>query len=192
MLVIRNGGHRELERYYPVLEMDFDSEELLPKLTLHRGLMNGSWEFLIMSDDQTGMDVSYALVAKKNLYGYVLLKYFGVLPWYRNQGQGMGLQSMRLINRYYADTQGIIAELTEFPDEDPKHLSRLMKFFKRFGYEELNCDYAIAGTKAHIFVKPIKGTADIGRAIHRIMPDFYSRCMSDSAVYDYLSFGKTE
>ena len=192
MLVIRNGGHRELERYYPVLEMDFDSEELLSKLTLHRGLMNGSWEFLIMSDDQTGMDVSYALVAKKNLYGYVLLKYFGVLPWYRNQGQGMGLQSMRLINRYYADTQGIIAELTEFEDEDPKHLSRLMKFFRRFCYEELNCEYAIAGTKAHIFVKPIKGTADIGRAIHRVMPDFYSRCMSDAAVYDYLSFGKTE
>ena len=46
----------------------------------------------------------YALVATKNLYGYVLLKYLAVMPWCR--GQGLGIQIMRLINKRYADKQG--------------------------------------------------------------------------------------
>ena len=30
MLNIKKGGHRDLERYFTLIEMDFDSEELLP------------------------------------------------------------------------------------------------------------------------------------------------------------------
>ena len=74
--------------------------------------MNGSLELLIAYDEDSGMDAGYALVATKNLYGYVLLKYLAVMPWCR--GQGLGIQIMRLINKRYADKQGIIAELTEW------------------------------------------------------------------------------
>ena len=112
MLNIKKGGHRDLERYFTLIEMDFDSEELLPKIAIHKGMMNGSLELLIAYDEDSGMDAGYALVATKNLYGYVLLKYLAVMP--RCRGQGMGIQIMRLINKRYADKQGIIAELTEF------------------------------------------------------------------------------
>ena len=184
MLNIRNGGHRELEKYYQLMEMDFDSGELLSKLSIHRGLMNGAWEFVIVYDEESRMDMAYALVCTKNLYGYALLKYFAVLPWYR--GQGVGVQSMRLLNKRYIDRQGIVAELTEFEDEDKDRLKKLRKFFSRFGYVEIESDYRIGGETAHIMVKPIKGTEDISPIAHRVMPDFYGRCLNELAVYKMI------
>lgn len=184
MLNIRNGGHRELEKYYQLMEMDFDSDELISKMIIHRGLINGSWEFLIVYDEESRMDVAYALIGKKNLYGYALLKYFAVLPW--NRGQGVGIQSMRLINKHCADRQGIIVEITEFEDEDKDRVKKLRKFFARFGFVEIESDYRISGVEAHIMVKPILGTEDIAPVAHRIIPDFYCRCMPDMFVYKML------
>ena len=108
MLKLQKGGHRELERYYPLLETDFDSEELLGKLAIHRGMMNGSIDFLVLRDEESGMDAGYALMLTKNLYGYVDMKYMAVMPWFR--GRGFGVQLMREINKRYADAQGIVAE----------------------------------------------------------------------------------
>ena len=62
MLNIKKGGHRDLERYFTLIEMDFDSEELLPKIAIHKGMMNGSLELLIAYDEDSGMDAGYALV----------------------------------------------------------------------------------------------------------------------------------
>ncbi|MBQ9686483.1 MAG: hypothetical protein IJV41_08085 [Oscillospiraceae bacterium] len=184
MLNIRKGGHRELERYYPLMEIDFDSEELVGKLAIHRGMMNGSVELLIVTDDETGMDAAYALMLTKSLYGYVDMKYMGVMPWFR--GKGLGIQTMRLINKYYADTQGILAEITEFDDPDPDRLRKLKKFFHRFGYEEIPCDCTIRGVRDNVYLKPIKGTADIAPIIHRVLPDFYTRFLPDAAVWRML------
>lgn len=180
MLNIRKGGHKDLERFYSLFEVDFDSAELLGRLNIHKALMDGSQELLIMSDEESKIEMAYALVCVKNLYGYVLLKYFGVLPWYR--GKGVGVEAMRLINKRYADRQGIIAELTEFEDPDPEHLRKNQKFFARFGYTEIPSDYRIGGARAHVLVKPIKGTADITPVYHRIISDFYSRCMGVFAM----------
>lgn len=180
MLKIRKGGHVELEKYFTLIEMDFDSEEIIPRMSLHKGIMSGTVDFLIVYEEESRLDVAYALVISKNLYGYVLLKYMGVLPWYR--GRGMGIETMRLINRRYADRQGILAELTEFEDEDPNRISKLRKFFARFGYVEIDSEYRIGGVKANVMVKPIKGSAEIGPIAHRIIPDFYNRCMSDRAA----------
>ena len=36
MLKLRKGGHRELEKYYGLMEIDFDSEELMSKLAQRR------------------------------------------------------------------------------------------------------------------------------------------------------------
>ena len=44
MLTLRKGGHRDLERYYGLMEVDFDSEELLGKLAIHRAISRGDQE----------------------------------------------------------------------------------------------------------------------------------------------------
>ena len=132
------------------------------------------------------MDAGYALVLTKNLYGYVDLKYFAIMPWFR--GRGLGVQLMREINRRYADTQGIVSELTEFEDEDKDRLRKLRKFFSRFGYEEVKADCSIAGVRDNLYVKPLKGSADLTPVIHRVLPDFYTRFMPPAAVYRMLEF----
>ena len=118
MLKLREGGHADLTRFYTLFEVDFDSEELISKLSLHKGLMNGSVELLVMYDDESRLETAYALCFVKGMYDYVLLKYFGVLPWYREKG--LGVEAMRLLNKRYAGRQGIIAEITEFADPDPE------------------------------------------------------------------------
>ena len=181
MLTLVKSGHRDLERYYPLLETDFDSEELVGKLALHRGMMNGAIDFLTLHDEESGMDAGYAVVLTKNLYGYVDLKYMAVMPWFR--GRGFGVLLMRELNRRYADAQGILAEVSEFDDPDPDRLRKLNKFFSRFGYEALPNDYRIAGVKTTLWVKPLKGPAELGSVAHRILPDFYTRFMPPAAVW---------
>ena len=82
---------------------------------------------------------------------------------------------------------GMIAEITEFDDPEENHVKKLFKFFARFGYVEAECDYTISGTRAHVMVKPIKGTADIAPVVHRIISDFYSRCMLPAAMYRMIN-----
>ena len=187
MLTLEKVGHRELQRYYPLLETDFDSEELLPRLAVHKGLSNGSIEFLVLRDGDSGMDAGYAMVLTKNLYGYVDLKYMAVMPWFR--GRGLGIQLMRELNRRYADSQGIIAELTEFDDPDPDRLKKQRKFFTRFGYEELDCPCTVRGVRDNLLLKPIKGNTDLTPVIHRVLPDFYTRFMSANAFYNMMDIG---
>lgn len=177
MLTLRKGGHRDLERYYSMMEVDFDSEELLGKLALHRAISKGEAELLIAYEDESRLEAGYALVVCRGLYGYVLLKYIAVLPWYR--GKGLGVEIMRLVHKRYADRQGVIAELTEFDDPEPEHLKKLFRFFSRFGYEEIRSDYRIGGVRAHVLVKPIRGEGeDITPVYHRVLADFYSRVLS--------------
>ena len=164
MITIRKGGHRDLERYYPAMEMDFDSEEMLPKLAIHKAMMNGSQELLVVYDNESQLELGYALVCVKSLYGYVLLKYFAILPWYRDRG--VGVEAMRLMNKRYAD-----------------RLRKLFKFFARFGYVEVPCEYTIGGTRANLMVKPIKGTADIAPVAHRVITDIYSRLLTPGAMF---------
>ena len=133
-----------------------------------------------MYDEESSLEVAYALVLTKNLYGYVLLKYMAVLPWYR--GKGVGIAAMRLINKRYADRQGIIAELTSFEDEDGSMIKGLRKFFARFGYVVVDSDYRIGGAPVELMVKPIKGTFEIAPVEHRIINDFYTRILNPFAM----------
>ena len=175
MLKVRKGGHVDLERYYNAMEVDFDEKELLGKWSIHRALSAGEQELLIFSDEESGIDVGYALVMCRSLYGYVLLKYFGILPWFR--GKGQGVEAMRLINKRYADRQGILVELTVFDDEKGDYLRKLRKFFARFGYVRIDSDYRLGGAPVALMVKPIQGTWEIAPVAHRIIRDFYSRCL---------------
>ena len=186
MLTLVKLGHRDLERYYPLLETDFDREALLGRLAVHRGMMNGAIEFLALRDEESGMDAGYALLLTKSLYGYVDLKYLAVMPWFR--GRGFGVQLMREINRRYADAQGILAELSARDEADPARLRKLQRFFGRFGYEELACDCRVAGLRDRLFVKPLLGTTDLSPVIHRVLPDFYSRFLPERALQRMLEF----
>ena len=180
MPTLRQGGHKDLEKYYQLMQMDFDSEELIGKLYLHKAMMKGEAELLILQDEETKIDLSYAFVITGNVYGYVLLKYFAVLPWYR--GKGVGIETMRALAKKYSGSQGIVAEITDFPDQDPDHQKKLKKYFSRFGYEPLSNDYKISGTDAHIYVKAVKAQQDISPVIHRVIRDFYSRILTPSAM----------
>ena len=80
MLEIRKAGHRELDRYYSLFQMDFDEKELLPRLAIHWAMSAGDQELLLFSDSETGIDLGYALVMWRRLYGYATLKYFGIYP----------------------------------------------------------------------------------------------------------------
>ena len=186
MLNIRKGGHKDFEHYYPLMEIDFDSEELISKLAVHKGMLNGAIDFLVVSDDESGMDAAYALMLKGGMYGYTDMKYMAVMPWFRSKG--VGIETMRLIHKYYADSKGIIAELSEFEDPDPDRLKKLRRFFGRFGYQEIKSNYTIRGTKVNLLVKPIKGTAEIAAVAHRIVPELYSRFLGNFSLPDYMEF----
>ena len=181
MLKLRVCGHRELEHIYSLLELDFDKKELLPKLNIHRAMLRGDLELLAVTDEETKIDAAYALVGCRGLYGYVWLKYLDVIPWYREKG--LGVEAMRLLNRRYADKQGIIAELTDFSGEgEGDTLRKQMKFFRRFGYEEVESGLRLGGVEDHVMVKPIRGTAEIGPLVRRILRDFYGRVLSPWAM----------
>ena len=175
MLALRKGGHRDLERLYSAFELDFDRRELLPKISIHKAMMAGDQELLVFYDEESGITAGYALVMVRGVYGYVLLKYFGILQWFREQG--LGIQAMRLLNKRYADRQGILAELTVFDAADGDYLRKLRKFFARFGYQDVRSDYRLGGAPVDLMVKPIRGTAEIAPVAHRMIADFYSRCL---------------
>lgn len=190
MLTLRKGGHRDLDRYYSAFEIDFDRKELLPKLGLHLAMTKGDAELLIVYDEESRIEAGYALTLCRGLYGYVLLKYFGVLPWYRDKG--IGAQAMRLVNRYYAERQGILAELAVFDPEDKDTGRKLEKFFSRFGYEPVPVNLRLSGTEAKLLVKPIQGSAEIAPVAHRILRDLYSRVLGPTAMERMLEIRKPE
>ena len=179
MLTLRKGGHVDLERYYSAMEIDFDEKELLGKWNIHLAVSAGDQELLILTDEESGIDLGYALVMSRGLYGYVLLKYLGVLPWYR--GKGFGIEAMRLLGKRYADRQGILAELTVFGEDNGDTLRKLRKFFSRFGYVPVESDYRLSGSPVELMVRPLRGSAEIAPVAHRMIRDFYTRCLRPGA-----------
>ncbi len=182
MLKLRVCGHRELERVWSLFELDFDKRELLPRLGVHKAMLKGDVELLAVTEAESRIDLAYALVGCRGLYGYAWLKYLDVIPFYREKG--VGVEAMRLLHRRYADRQGIVTEVTAFGEDEEKdgNLRRQRKFFARFGYEEIESDLRLGGEEDHIMVKPIRGTAAISPIIHRVMLDFYSRVYSPAGL----------
>ena len=180
MLTLRVCGHRELEHVWSLFDLDFDKKELLPKLGVHKAMLKGDMELLAVTETESRIDLAYALVGCRGLYGYAWLKYLDVIPFYRDKG--LGVESMRLLHRRYADRQGIVAEITDFDGGEGETLRGQQKFFARFGYGEIESDLQLGGVKDHILVKPIHGTAELSPIIHRVMLDFYSRVYSPAAL----------
>ena len=181
MLKIQELTGREIGYWYPALQTEFDTRELLSRRAIQRAVKRGDQEFLLFVDETTGIPQGYALCGIRNVYGYVLLKYFGILSWF--QGKGVGVEAMRLLHRRYSEKQGILAELTVFDDnEGEEYLRKLRRFFARFGYQEIPCDFNIGGAKVILTAKPIRGTAEIAPVARRILADFYSRCLKPAEM----------
>lgn len=180
-LTLRVCGHRELEHVYSLFELDFDKKELLPRLSIHKAMLRGDMELLAVTEEESRIDLAYVLVGCRGLFGYVWLKYLDVIPFCR--GKGLGVETMRLLHKRFADRQGIVTEITDFDAQGQgETLRKQRKFFARFGYEELKSDLTLGGTEDHVMVKPIRGSAEISPIIHRVMLDFYSRVLSPAAL----------
>ena len=187
MLNVREATASELGRYYNAVKIDFDRRELLPLSSVRRAVRRGDQEFLLFYDEETGMTEGYALCGIRNVYGYVLLKYFGIFSWYQRQGRGV--EAMRLLHKRYADRQGIVAELTVFDDSgEGEYLQKLRRFFRRFGYEEVPFAYRLGGAEVLLTAKPVRGTAEIRPVARRILTDFYSRCLSPAKLQSMVVF----
>ncbi len=170
---LRVCSQRELSRAWALFASEFDEKELLPRLAVRRAMLRGDAELLAMFDEESKIDVGFALVGCRGLYGYVWLKYLAVLPWYRERG--FGIEFMRLLHKRYAARQGVVAELTAFGEDDGQTLRSLRKFFARFGYVEVESGARLGGVEDHVMVKPIKGTEELEPVIRRVLLDFYSR-----------------
>ncbi len=187
MLKIREADSGDLRHFYSALQADFDRKELFPLREIQKAVRRGDQEFLLFYDDESGITEGYALCCVRNVYGYVLLKYFGILTWFQKQGKGV--EAMRLLHRRYADRQGILAELTVFEDsEEGGYLRKLKRFFGRFGYEEVPCPLSLGGSPAYLMAKGLRGTAEIGPVAPRILQDFYSRCLRPAELKKMLRF----
>ncbi len=187
MLKLREGSISELNRFYSAMQVDFDERELFPLSAIRKAVRNGAQEFLLFFDEETFITMGYALCCTKSVYGYVLLKYFGILPWY--QDNGVGVEAMRLLHKRYADRQGILAELTVFADSDEgDYFRKLRRFFTRFGYSEVPVSYKIGGAKALLTTKPLRGTAEITPVAKRLILDFYSRILRPAQLENMLVF----
>ncbi len=173
---LRTCSQAELSHAWALFATEFDQKELLPQLAVRRAMLRGDMELLAVTDEESGIDLAFALVGCRGLYGYVWLKYLAVLPWYRERG--VGIETMRMLNRRYADRQGIVTELTDFGNDGDETLRALRKFFARFGYVELETEAELGGVRDHIMVKPIRGTAAIEPIARRMLLDFYSRASS--------------
>ena len=173
MIKLRRGKWTDLKKYYTMMEVDFDSKELLGKLVMLKGIIENSADLWVAYEDESRIDVGYAFVLSKNVYNYVILKYMGVFPWYREKGVGKDI--MRLLIPEYKDKNGIIVEIPVFEENDELQINKLRHFFERFGFVNVDSDYRIGGAPVILMCKSINGTAEISDIAHRIITDIYTR-----------------
>jgi GNAT superfamily N-acetyltransferase len=170
---LRVGTLADLHRIYPRMRRDFHAYERMPELFLARAIRRGAQELLLLTDE-TGREAGYAICCTRSLYGYVLLNYLAMDP--ARRGSGAGSAALALLAKRYEARQGVIIELTDTPGEEADTVRR-RRFYGRAGFVPVDCAYSLGGHEAFLMVKPLRGTADIGRAAKFIMPEIYSWSM---------------
>ena len=111
MLKLKKAGYREMHQYYAIMQEDFSKDELVPEIVFQKALLQHTADLVLVVDDTIKNTIAYALVCPKSLYGYGLLWFFAVLPWYR--GRGLGTEAMKLINQKYGRLRGMVPSTTE-------------------------------------------------------------------------------
>lgn len=180
MLKIRKGTQKELSKYYTMMEVDFDERELIGKIPLQLAMLKGNLDFYVAYDTKTRTDIGYALVFKKSIYDYVLIKYLGIFPWYR--ANGVGNEFLNLLLQEYPEKKGVIAEIPVFEENGDQQINKLKSFFAKHGFVNVKCSYRISGAEVILMCKPVKGETDISPIAHRIIKDIYSEYMPEEKV----------
>ena len=150
MLRLKRGSYKEMHQYYANMQQDFEKDELLPEIVFHKAIFQKQADLVLVQDDSIKVTIAYALVCPNSLYGYGLIWYFAVLPWYR--GKGLGTEAIKLINRHYGKLRGLLLEVTEVPDTETAN--RRIKFYNNLGYRVVKCGpFKLNGINTKIMVR---------------------------------------
>lgn len=183
MLKLKKAGYKEMHKYYAIMQEDFNKDELVPEVVFQKALFQRTADLVLVVDDTIGVTIAYALVCPKSLYGYGLLWYFAVLPWYR--GRGLGTEVMKLINQKYGRLRGMLLEITEVPDAATAN--RRIQFYNNVGYRVVKTgDIKLNGIPMKIMVRQLAAAPDPGPYIHRILPEIYGHMFSEPMVEKLL------
>ncbi len=176
---IKRGGHRDLKRIYPMIEFDFEDWERPTELEFHGAFLKGGAEILLLKDED-GLEAGYAVMLIHRPTAYVMLGWLSVYPTVR--GGGIGGKFLTLIKEFYADKQGILLEITQYPELEKAR--RLHAFYSRNGWRDVACTYSICDVESGLMWLPINGAEDIHLAIQLIIREVYS------GIYNDIKFRK--
>lgn len=157
-----------MRRIYPMMEFDFQRWERPDERDIHTAMMRGGAELLLFKDEN-GLECGYALMLRDKPLGHALLGWFAVYPTQR--GGGIGGEFLSLIKEYYRDWLGILLEVTEYPALEKAR--KLVSFYARNGWREVECVYKISGRDTAIMWLPIKGEQGVGKGIDVLMREVY-------------------
>ena len=176
---IERGGHADMHRVYPMMTYDFHDWERPSEFEAQRAMLRGA-ELLLLKDAQN-VECGYAFLLKSRLTGYVLLGWLSVYPHVR--GGGIGGEFLSLIREYYAAWEGILLEVTEYPELEKAR--KLNAFYKRNGYADVNCRYTLGGRATQLMYLPLAGAKDITPAVDSVVRSTY-KCMYSEREFDRL------
>ena len=176
MLRLKKCSYKEMHNYYGMMEQDFNKTILPPEIVFHKALFQHQIELVVVMDDTIKVAIAYAIVCPKSLYGYAMLMYFAVMPWYRDKG--LGTEAMRLIDRRYSRLQGILVEIPQGDSADAA-----ADFFGRLGYKTVKCGpYTHSGVPTKIMARLPEGAPSPAPVMHRVIPELYTHIYSDTTV----------
>lgn len=177
---LERGGHADMKRIYPMMEFDFHDWERPKHLECQRALLRGA-ELLLLKNAQNA-ECGYALMLKNNMTGYALLGWLAVYPHVR--GNGVGGEFLSLIREYYEGWQGLLLEVTEYPQLEKAR--KLHAFYGRNGYADVNCAYSIYGEPSALMYRRLAGPEDISGDIRAVMRECYLPLYGDAEQARYI------
>lgn len=183
---IERGGHADMKRIYPMMTFDFKDWERPTQLECQGALLRGA-ELLLLKDAQNA-ECGYALMLKNRVTGYVLLGWLAVYPHMR--GAGTGREFLQLIKERYEGLQGILLEVTEYPELEKAR--KLHAFYERNGYADVNCRYTLGGRETALMYQPLSGPADISPAIKTILRSTYAPLYNETTLRRLISVEKMQ
>lgn len=181
---IERGGHADMKRIYPMMTFDFHDWERPTQLELQRAMLRGA-ELLLLKDAQNA-ECGYAVMLRSRLTGYVLLGWLAVYPHIR--GGGIGGEFLKLIREHYAGWQGILLEVTEYPELEKAR--KLHAFYGRNGYADLDCRYTLGGRECALMYLPIAGPKDVSRVVRSVVRSVYACLYSEQFIWRYINIEK--
>lgn len=167
---LRNGTLKDLERVYPMLEVDFQDFERMPKRILLLNLMKGNIEFKILSD-LFDREYGYAIMQTQSKHDFVLLAYVGIYPIFR--GKKLATLLLDLLKEEYSNKRGILLEVTYAEGKNEK-AEKLKTMYEKGGWSTVDVDYTLGGERATLMNYHMNGEENILPYVKTIIDDIYA------------------